>query len=282
MNRSWIGLDDARTLVPLPVATARLAALPLEEEVDVGAIEALLRPDRVSTRRVIACADALFTARRRGGTSLDQAIRHLGPATVLAIAIGSAERELFCGALPLYGLARDALWRHSVATAVALEAARDFCRVPVPPEAFAVGLLHDLGKPVLTRSLDAETLEVVRSACSERGIPESEVEEQMLGLHGELGARVTEAWGLPPRITSAIRHHHAPLYAENVEGRRLAQGIALGDAVACTIGAPGGRSLELKGLDVASADRLGISGRGFDELCDRVAQQLDVVLAALG
>ncbi len=287
MNRPWLDLDvlvkDARTMKPLPASTTCLAAIVFEPDWDLHAISEIVRLDQALTGRILGCANSALSGAMHEIKSLDQAVVRLGPGTVLAIAIGSSVQEMFCEALPAYGLSQGDLWRHSVATAFAIEAARPFCRVPVPSEAFAAALLHDVGKLALARYLDAETLAVVRAACTEQGLAEDEIEEELLRLpHPEVGARVAEAWGLPARLTSGIRYHHAPLYAPGEEGRRLCQQIALADAVARAIGAPGGTTSEPAGLDVVSADRLGISGQGFDELCAKVAGELDAVIAAIG
>ena len=84
----------------------------------------------------------------------------------------------------------------------------------VREEGFTSGILHDIGKVVLD-SMYAEFYGGVLEAVAERNISISEAEELSLGLsHARLGQELAESWGIPPRLTEAISHHHRPEKAE--------------------------------------------------------------------
>ena len=82
----------------------------------------------------------------------------LGRGTILSLAMASGVQSRMVGAIPQYGLSERALWSHSVAAAVAAEVVPKFCKVPVPPEAYAAALLHDIGKLVMSRFLSPEIM----------------------------------------------------------------------------------------------------------------------------
>jgi putative nucleotidyltransferase with HDIG domain len=106
-----------------------------------------------------------------------------------------------------------AFWRHSLAVAQTTQAVkRRALNVPEPlPEAYAAGLLHDIGMIVMDRTLGAEYRAVLERARS-TGWPVRDVERQMIGTdHAEVGGRLLESWRLPAPLAAAVRAHHTPL-----------------------------------------------------------------------
>jgi HD-like signal output (HDOD) protein/ActR/RegA family two-component response regulator len=77
-------------------------------------------------------------------------------------------------------------------------------------EAYAVGLLHDIGRLVLAIEMKDRYAEVLATVASS-GRPLYEVEQAQLGVtHGEVGAHLFAMWALPVPMIEAIAHHHAP------------------------------------------------------------------------
>ncbi|UCD58657.1 MAG: HDOD domain-containing protein [Candidatus Hydrogenedentota bacterium] len=76
--------------------------------------------------------------------------------------------------------------------------------------AFVAGLLHDMGKVVLTMNMPGKHEEVA-SLCSTGGMSGQEAEEKVFGItHAEAGYLLGEHWLLPVALTTAIRYHHTP------------------------------------------------------------------------
>jgi HD-like signal output (HDOD) protein/ActR/RegA family two-component response regulator len=77
-------------------------------------------------------------------------------------------------------------------------------------EAYAVGLLHDIGRLVLAFELKDRYADVLALAQS-TGRPLYEVEQAQLGVtHGDVGAHLFAMWALPVPLIEAIANHHAP------------------------------------------------------------------------
>lgn len=104
------------------------------------------------------------------------------------------------------------LTRHSIAVgewAKAIAQA-EHCDSRCVEEAFAAGLLHDLGKLVLMASLPEQFAQLRQRVASERR-EALEVEREIFGAtHPEVGACLLGLWGLPPSIIDAIADHHHP------------------------------------------------------------------------
>jgi HD-like signal output (HDOD) protein len=82
-------------------------------------------------------------------------------------------------------------------------------------DAFASGLLHDIGELVLVAEGDAEMLETIRAAAQQRR-PLFELErERGTVSHAQIGGYLLGAWGLPYTVVEAVAHHHEPTVVEH-------------------------------------------------------------------
>jgi len=108
---------------------------------------------------------------------------------------------------------RRRLWHHSLAVAAAGHLLARTCSCGAPADAFAAGLLHDIGYAFLDVYRHRDFGRVL--ATLESGRPTVDTEREVFGFdHAELGAVLADRWSLPITVADAIRHHHAPeLYA---------------------------------------------------------------------
>ena len=133
-----------------------------------------------------------------------EAVLKIGTGRVLAYALSGPLSQRLQRPIGGYGLGQGVLWRHLVASALAVELLDGVARVRVPGEAFAAALLHDLGQVVLSQFLDPKLLHLIALA-REQGMSSRQAELEILGLHqGEVGALVAQEWQLPDRIVRAI------------------------------------------------------------------------------
>ena len=78
-----------------------------------------------------------------------------------------------------------------------------------PEEAFTAGLLHDIGKGLVLRSLPSDRERVkMKLLDTENSSP---IEKETLGFdHAELGGWAADRWRLPTALVRAVRWHHRP------------------------------------------------------------------------
>ena len=272
-------IDDATGLEPLPASSTRLAGLLTEDDIDMEAVVECVRLDEALTARLLSAANSAMSGSRHEIDSVESAIRRLGPGMVLAFAVGSSVRGQLSGVVEEYGLSEGELWRHSVACALAIDRARTHCRQPVPTHAFPTALLHDIGKLVLARHLEARPRKEILRAQTERNLTREQAEVEILHVcHARVGGMVAEAWQLPKKIADGIRYHHRPLSARDQKARKLCHQIVLAEAVADMVGASAG-SDEPHVFDASLAGSLGITRMGFEALVAEVDEALDEVLA---
>ena len=179
-------------------------ALGLDPEAKPAALIKRVSSEQQLAARVLQLANFASNAPLRPVTSVDEAVLRLGTRAVqralMAACIESWSRP------NIYGPEGLAQMDHALGTAcmaglVAEHAGTD------SHEAFAYGLLHDVGKLFLLKS---------RSDFARRGgnpPMQAEFAETVTEIHPFIGEMAMHLWGLPVAIREPIRFHHAPAEA---------------------------------------------------------------------
>jgi HD-like signal output (HDOD) protein len=270
---------SARSIEPLPPSVARLAALTAGEKWNMDKVEEVVRLDQALTLRLLRAANSAGSASARPVVSVREAVVRMGIGTLLSIGMATGVQKRMKQALPEYGLNEGALWRHSVAAALAAESAQGYCATPLPRETNAAALLHDIGKLVMARCFDADVLHVLAAAREEGGLSTLRAESELLLVHhGELGGLIAQEWRLPARLVTGIIHHHTPDDAGDI----VADAVHVANTVAKQIGTGFCASDADRELNPLSMERLGLTQSGFEQLCDKVNERLQRVLADYG
>lgn len=219
-------------LPAMPASVSSVVAACDDQDVTVGQLSQVILRDQSLTANILRLANSAFYGHARGVTTITEAVVLLGFSAIRSLAISSHASRLLSGPLPGYGMREGELWRHSLA--VAFTARRLAVEVHLAPveEAFVAGLLHDVGKTILSGHMEHAFDRVVAVAQGRRA-PLHEVEAELLGFdHAELGAHLAVAWGFPAELEEAIRLHHRP--HEAALKPRLAHCVHVADA-ACTM-----------------------------------------------
>src|SRR5439155_8638342 len=133
-------------------------------------------------------------------------------------------------------LPRRVAWRHAATASVASTALAKLLQTAGGEGAGVAGLLHDVGKMVLTSVVPEAAAEAVSIARS-RHLPVWQAEQLVLGFHhGQVGGALLRSWGLPDSVVDAVAFHHQHELTSNP----LATIVYLADAAAHAVGAVGG------------------------------------------
>jgi len=225
----------AHGLDPLPATVARLASLVVRPDWSLNDAAHLVEFDPALTGRLLRLANSAAMAGLSPVNTARDAIMRVGIGPALAFAAASGLRKQLKRALPEYGLTEGQLWRHSVASALAVEPIARRARTPVPPECFTAALLHDIGKIVLARFLSPDELKWLAEA-RDLGGSSLQAEMEVLGVnHAELGGQIAGHWKLPERLAAGITFHHTPddghdlvcdvVYLANIAAKRIGEGV---------------------------------------------------------
>jgi putative nucleotidyltransferase with HDIG domain len=200
-------VTEAMVALPtLPLVASRLLDAVARPDTDSEAVGRILSLDPSLTARTLRLANSDFYGFPRKVGSVELAVVVLGANTI---------RDLVLSASIMPSLDRpdgemEGLWNHSLACGVAARSLAERCRYRLSGEAYAVGILHDIGKVVL-RQTDPERFQAVLAMARDQGQPMEEAERGLFGSsHAEVGAWLAERWGLPADMVEAIACHHRP------------------------------------------------------------------------
>ncbi|MFA7235811.1 MAG: diguanylate cyclase [Phycisphaeraceae bacterium] len=196
-------------LGPAAVRSAALMELLRAAPSDADHMLMALQSDPALTARVLSVLNSAAFGLRSRITCIQRAIAMLGSARARSIGLAYGLRLM----VEQTGLPRatlDTLWNNAIAKACA---ARLFCLIAEPDlaeEAYAAGLIQDIGLPMLM-AVDPAFYEAHVLNGSPRGTWVA-AEQWRFGIdHAQVGQYVLEKWDCAPVVCSMVGLHHRPL-----------------------------------------------------------------------
>jgi len=220
--------------VPLLSASAtQLLQTTTDPDHDLQSIVRIVKTDATLTARVLKVVNSAAFGLINEITTLDRAISYLGERLIVGIAIGDCASQLFNKDLQGYEAEHGSLWRHDLRTAIASREVVTQTGADINPDlAFTAGLLHDIGKALISDYLSGTAAEIIAKISAEQTSDYLSAEEEMIGFdHARAGHELALAWKLPAAIAEVIRFHHTPAAAQP-EYRSLVYAVHLGDNIA--------------------------------------------------
>lgn len=224
LTREVVSYIDA--LPQFPENIAMIQKLLNDPDSKLSEIAAHISNDVALTTDLLKLVNSAAFSLAKKCTSITEAVKLVG--------IRGIKNLLYSiGSMNILGSSSDEqkkLWEHSYKSGFyAYNLARNFLKNRIVTEdAYVCGLLHDLGKIVLS-ALYPELLDKLSLVKKTHSIPDVVFNTLLTGInHAEIGASIAEKWNFPPALVAAIRFHHivdqAPL-----EYRDLAATVNLAD-----------------------------------------------------
>ena len=210
MSRREQILDRISTIPAIPTAATRVIGLLQDPEVDINDVMEAIEYDPGLTSNVLRLANSAYFAGPRTIDSLRDAIVLLGMSRVFQLVITSAIIPIARQEVRGYDLPPGKLLEHCIAVAIACEELAGELNLKPPVSTFTAGLLHDVGKIVLSTFLEVDVAPIIEIAFRD-GVSFEKAEAAVLGIdHAEVGAALLETWKLPSGIVEVVRYHHQP------------------------------------------------------------------------
>ncbi|MFO1497060.1 MAG: HDOD domain-containing protein [Verrucomicrobiota bacterium] len=232
-----LGLDDyidrVKDLPPAPRLLPELLSLLGDPDVDSSRVVALISYDPALTAHVLRLCNSALLAAQHPVSDLQEAVVRLGFEQIYRLVAAVCGSRQLSSRQKGYGIRDGELWEHSVTAAVASQLiARDLGEDA--NLVFTTGLLHDIGKIVLSEALENRYVQLIEEV-EQNQQSLLETERILLGVqHAEIGGRLLERWNFPSNLTTAVCHHHDPANAN--DHSRLASMIYLGNMIAYFMG----------------------------------------------
>jgi putative nucleotidyltransferase with HDIG domain len=241
ITQSIIGLPT------LPTVITQMIGLIDNPKTSASDVARLISTDQALTAKILKLANSAFYGFPREIATVSHSVVVLGSVSVLERFAAGGEGTSFD---------RQKFWEHSIACGVAAKLLAAKLRYRVQGEAFAAGILHDIGKLILSQYFTEEFEEILRLTRDE-DLYIGKAEEMVLGVtHTEIGLWLAEKWNLPDQLVDAIAHHHAPGRLER--GAELPSLIHLADFLCRREKIGDGGGTRLPNLDPAALRTFGI------------------------
>lgn len=235
-------LEASKRVKPLSPSLINLLQVTAKRDHALSDVHSIIQLDPVLTAAILRAANSAAFRKSEIVDSLSTAVSLLGERFVVGVALDLCSDGFF--EQPLVGYESEAgdLWRHSIKTAIAARLVSRYARRPTDSNlAFTAGILHDIGKVVLSSFLEGSARQLAMSVGPEAdSLSYLDAEKKKLGSnHCEAGLALSKLWRLPECYQAAIAFHHEPEKApENLIPFVFA--VHMGDTLAMMSGASTG------------------------------------------
>lgn len=197
----------------------------------------IIRIDSALTANILKVANSASFGLRSEVASVERAISLMGEDNVINVTLKNGVAKLFDKELSGYKSASGDLWLHDLRTAIASHKIAQKNKEKIQPEiAFTGGLLHDVGKAVISSFLGETSSKIIEAIDMGRVKDFYEAEQRLLGIdHAVVGFELAQHWNLPEALTNIILYHHLPSEAPS-DLKHYVYCVHLGDILAMMAG----------------------------------------------
>ncbi|MBK8801402.1 MAG: HDOD domain-containing protein [Fibrobacteres bacterium] len=268
-------VDGLGQVPTLPAIVARVLEVLNNPNASAETAARLIGKDLALSAKVLRLANSAFYGIPRSISSVDQAIVILGFQTVRSLVMSASVIKILGKGQGK--LDRRAVWRHSVATALATRVVvrKLGRRLGLDVEAaFMSGLLHKIGVLILDGAESAEYSKVLSEASAEEALPLPTIERLHLQIdHPAVGGMLADRWGLPEELRDPIALHLNPGASKGQ--KELAAVVQLASHLAETAGLPAFEGITQWPLDPAVFTILQADPVVLPELNDALTQEIE-------
>jgi putative nucleotidyltransferase with HDIG domain len=268
-------LASIKKLPTFSPTVVRLAQLLGDEEAGPGEYEAVVQVDPALTANVLRMANSAHFGFSRKIGNVREAITLLGTRRLFELGALSAAQAVVPATLPGYGIDSHVYWCHSVAVAVLAERLAKERHLAVPTLTFTAGLLHDIGKLVISSFL-ADQIETLRQELAQRTTSLVECERRLLGGdHTQYGADLAAAWNLPEEVVVVIQRHHVPGQDADGAGNAMVDLVRAADCLSHTLGFGADVGEMHRRVDEQAMARLNLRPADLEHVASRALPEIE-------
>jgi putative nucleotidyltransferase with HDIG domain len=233
--------------------------------------------DPVLTGKVMKLINSAYYSLPNEVKTLTRGILMLGLNTVKNLALSTSVLESLRGNESVQPLSMDDFWTHSLCVGVIAKHLAAIKGVPAieREEYFVAGLLHDLGKIVLSNRFPEDYVKVLELARLDHGCLH-QAERKVFGVdHCVVGKMIAQKWQLGDAMNDSMCHHHDPDEAGEENQNFIAiVGLANTYANVFEIGSSGDSSPENTTVDLL-LQRVGVRESTIADLRETVLNEIE-------
>ena len=196
-------VERTNAIPTIPLVIKKILKAVEDPATSAAGVSKLISSDPALTAKILKTINAAMYGFVVRFASVHQAVVLLGMNVVRALLLGIAMFEMM-------EQTATGLWKHSLGCAVVAKLLAQKKGIFDPEEAYVAGLLHDIGKVVLSVQYPKE-YQMAVAATRERSMFLSDIEMEVFNMtHATAGAYFAGTWRLPNFVVESIRHHHQP------------------------------------------------------------------------
>ena len=217
-----------------PAVIATLMNLTSDVNADIEKIIRAIRADQSLTAKVLKMSNSSFYGRAREVKTLREAILILGFMTLHSLVIATSTQGLYQKSTN--SRISGKLWEHAFACALASRLIAQEVKYPYVEEAFIAGLLHDIGKLVLSQKAADEYFRIAQKVEATGGAFADAETAAFSFTHADVGSLLLGKWSFPGELIEAVGNHHQFPPPEGAPPAPLVSIIHLGNFTAKKLG----------------------------------------------
>jgi putative nucleotidyltransferase with HDIG domain len=259
-------IKSIKNLPTLPEVARKISKMVENDKTSATELAKIISTNAVISGRVLRLVNSSFYGFSGKISSISNAIILLGFDVVKSLIICVSVFEMMEKGIP-------GLWEHSLGCTIASRLIAKKVKGCDPEEVSVAGLLHDIGKIVVSIQL-AEDYEEIKKTIVEKKINFSKAEKEVLELtHEDLGGWLAESWNLPVGLREPISFHHHPQQAQ--QAKLVTAIVHLADFLVRAVGYGFGGDPWVPALNHKAWDRLGLSLHDLEEIISDFCDELE-------
>lgn len=202
-------LDHIENLPTLPSVAIEVNKMLQDMDTSIKDLNNVIEKDQAIVSKILRLVNSAFFGLPRKVSNLQHAITLLGFSTIRNAIISISIIDVFPNQDICPGFRISDFWMHSVAVAVTSRYMAEETRLHTTDESFIGGLLHDIGKVVLSLYFN-DLFNKAYQAAVKNNYSFYQAERDVLQIdHARIGAHLAKKWKLPIGLADSIRFHHA-------------------------------------------------------------------------
>lgn len=259
-------IKSIKSLPTLPAVAQKISRMVEDDKTSATQLGDIISTDPAISGRVLRLVNSSFYGFPGRISSVSNAIVLLGFDVVKSLIISVSVYDMMEKGVV-------GLWEHSLGCAIASRFIAKRVKGCEPEEVSVAGLLHDIGKVVVSIQMQ-ESYEKMKTAIHEERKSFIDAEKDILDLtHPEIGGWLAEAWNLPVSLFEPIAYHHHPLRAQKA---RISTSIVhLSNMLIRAVGFGSGGDPWVPALNKNAWERVGLNFKTLTEIVGDIGDELE-------
>lgn len=264
---------------PAPAAAVKLLQLTRDETTRVGTLARVIETEPALAAKVLRVVNSAYYGFAHRINSINRAVTLLGFSAVRQIAL---QLLFFDRLLSRQGgklFDRIFFWQHCLFVAVLSRKIAEQLDHTDPDALYAAGLLHDLGKILLETHGHLSYSDFLSLPQADGSSP-IDGERNFFGIgHDQLGALISEHWGLPPLLRQVQACHHDATLLTKIPDEQATDVaiVSLADFTAWTQGIGSTPGYSGPGLPPVVTDRVDPANIDFPALLAQTDEEMQQI-----